>query len=281
MIESIISSAVRDVAAELAGRIDAHQQVVATRAGGRPLTLLANGDSWFDYPLDGIIYGPHTDVIAQLRDLLEPGCSILNLAHYGDTTTQEMGYTRQRRVIDALNDPANGKFDAILLSGGGNDIAGDSLCIWLNDAADVRHDPSRAINLNRFDKALDGVMACYLDMFALRDAHLPGAPIFAHSYDLPIPDGRGVCTIGPWLKPSLDYRGWTNPDDARAIMRDLLTGFGDMLDHLAADPDNHFVHVDCQGVLGPGEWANELHPNPAGFKKIATRFRKEIAKALP
>ena len=56
------------------------------------LTLLAVGDSWFDYPLIG--NGPipsDTDVIAQLRGLGTPKPIILNVAHFGDATTDEIG----------------------------------------------------------------------------------------------------------------------------------------------------------------------------------------------
>jgi hypothetical protein len=33
-----------------------------------------------------------------------------------------------------LQEPKNGKFDAILFSGGGNDLVGDQFRLWLNDA---------------------------------------------------------------------------------------------------------------------------------------------------
>jgi len=32
------------------------------------------------------------------------------------------------------------------------------------------------------------------------------------------------------------------------------------------------VLVDTQGILRPADWANELHPTPAGFIKIAQKF---------
>ncbi len=54
-------------------------RALAPAAGKRPLRILAEGDSWFDYPLpwpqgDGVIY--------QLQDLL--GYPIDNMAHWGE-----------------------------------------------------------------------------------------------------------------------------------------------------------------------------------------------------
>jgi hypothetical protein len=100
--------------------------------------MLAHGDSWFDYPLDGnnISFGD-TDVIAQLRTMGNLNPIILNISHYGESSTDEMSWPKQQRLIDALQNPDNwletGKPDAILFSGGGDDIAGDQFCVFLNN----------------------------------------------------------------------------------------------------------------------------------------------------
>ena len=79
-----------------------------------PLCLLAHGDSWFDYPLDGngLSFGD-TDVIAHLE----------SMGIYGDATTDEMSLPKQQRLIEILQDSdnwLNGTApDAILFSGGG------------------------------------------------------------------------------------------------------------------------------------------------------------------
>ena len=267
---------------EIMHRTGAHQLAVA-QSPSHTLTLLACGDSWFDYPLDGLIFGPHTDVIAQLPDQCGSFCAarpnILSLAHYGYTSTQEMGYARQQRMLDAITNPLNGTFDGILFSGGGNDIAGDALCIWINDSDAVAGDAEQAINGPRFAGVLQMVSASFLELVAFRDKHLPGVPIFAHSYDFPYATGDAakiadVPVLGPWLKPSLDYRGWTDAALAHEIMRELLLRFASMIDTLAANKENDIVHVRTQGTLthGPSDWANELHPTPAGFRAIAKVF---------
>jgi hypothetical protein len=274
------------VATDLAARATNYRTAIATAklagtlAGPNPpLNLLADGDSWFDYPLDGLIPGVNTDIIAQLPGLCAQPPNILNLAHHGDATTTEVGLSRTQQILNAIATvPPGGQFDAILFSGGGNDVAGDQFNIWLNDASDVGNNPSFGLNQNRFNAILSVIESSYLDLIQLRDENLKGAPIFAGGYDIAIPSGVGVCGLGPWLKPALDFCGWTNPNDAAQIVRNALTQLGSLIARLAADPDNNLVYVPTQGTLtSPGQWANELHPTKAGFGLIAAKYQTSLA----
>ncbi len=89
----------------------------ATRASAG--LLLAEGDSWFDYPF--------FDVIEELEEGFN--YSVESVAHKGDTV-EEMAYDvnqldKLARKLEKLG--REGKVPrAILLSGGGNDIAGTS-----------------------------------------------------------------------------------------------------------------------------------------------------------
>ncbi|MGH8335925.1 MAG: SGNH/GDSL hydrolase family protein, partial [Gammaproteobacteria bacterium] len=137
---------------EIANRTKTHQAKIAnlkTAAATRlatgdpppatPLVMLAHGDSWFDYPLDG--NSPslfHTDITVQLTSMGTVNPHILNVSQWGDAATTEMSLPKQRLMIAALQDSANwldGKPDAILFSGGGNDIAGEQFCIFLDYAS--------------------------------------------------------------------------------------------------------------------------------------------------
>lgn len=257
-----------------------HQAIRFARSSNpvatQPLNILACGDSWFDYPLDGYLYGPHTDVLSQITDITTVKPDILSLAHFGYTSTQELGFQRQQMLMEALKDQRNGRFDCILMSAGGNDIAGDALCIWLNDARSVTG-VDKAINVVRFQAVLDCIKASYLDLIAIRDEFLPGAPIFAHSYDYPVVSGIGVCGKGPWLKPSLEYCGW-NAVAGGIIVVQMMMAFASMLDSLVSDD---FIHVRTQGTVGPTLWANELHPNPEGFKLLGHKFVDEMLVKFP
>jgi len=281
------------IKAEIAERTQAHQAKVAAlktararpRAVGAappaaPLVMLAHGDSWFDYPLDGNgLALSDTDVIAQLQSLGNINPAIHNISHYGDATTEEMAWPKQERLIQSLQDPANwvgGLPDAILFSGGGNDIAGDQFAIFLDYAASG----GPGLDAARFQGVLDMVEASYRDLFLFRDRNAPGVPIFGHCYDFPIPNGVHPVCAGPWLAPSLTFAGW-NVTQGTAILHQALVDFRSMLAALAADPENRFTLVDTQGTLAAGDWANELHPFPEGFRKIAAKFVDALRAHFP
>jgi hypothetical protein len=282
----------KEIDDELGARVAAHKANVArleagrlaaanltVGLGNRPLVLLAQGDSWFDYPLDGNFPAPGgTDLIAHLRRLGSMPPTILNLAVAGSTAVSEMSLKRQASMIAQLRDTSNwpdGKPDAILFSAGGNDIAGDEFCIFLN----FNDGASPGLNADRFAGALAGVRACYLDLFAVRDRIVPGVPVFGHCYDFPIPNGAHPICAGPWLKPSLDFCNWSVAVGT-GIVHDALAAFRTMLQALEADPKNNFHLIDTQGTLSPADWANELHPKPDGFNAIARKFAAALDSKL-
>ena len=66
--------------------------------------------------------------------------------------------------------------------------------------------PANQINQPRFNNAMALVRAGYEDLIVLRDQLSPGTHLIFQDYDFAIPDGRGVCGFGPWLKPTFDLR---------------------------------------------------------------------------
>jgi hypothetical protein len=281
------------IKSEIAQRTRLHQAKIAALKAARarplaagatppsaPLVMLAHGDSWFDYPLDGNgISLSDTDVIAQLTSMGAINPLIHNVSHYGDATTAEMSWPKQERLIQSLQDAANwvtGAPDAILFSGGGNDVAGDQFCIFLDYASSG----GSGLDASRFQESLGMVRASYQDLFLFRDRNAPNLPVFGHCYDFPIPNGVHPVCAGPWLQPSLTFAGW-DVTQGTAILRQALTSFRAMLLGLAANPANNFILVDTQGTLVASDWANELHPFPGGFKKIAAKFVDALRLHFP
>jgi hypothetical protein len=273
---------------DIEGRIRTHQrevvrlraQMVARPEAQPPLMILAHGDSWFNYPLKGnSVELPirDTDIIAHLRRMGRPSPKILNLSHFGDATTDEMGLAKQKRLIKALTTPQNwltGKPDVILFSGGGNDIAGDPFCIYLNYKTTDSSTPG--LDSERFTGRLASVKASYLDLFLFRDRYAKGVPIFGHGYDNARPMQPHPPCTGPWMKPSLNFTGW-NDEEGAAILLDALTRFRTVLTDLEGSPKNYdFTVVHTEGALAKEDWANELHPHPPGFKKLAVRFLAKL-----
>ncbi|BAN26485.1 hypothetical protein [Caballeronia insecticola] len=272
---------------DLNARVAAHQhavrqaQALHARSGKpAPLNLIGDGDSWFDYPLPDPLHA--TDVLEALRKTGQPAPMILKLAHYSDATTTLLGVTKRNRLIAQLQDPANGSIDALLFSGGGNDVVGDQFRFWLNDASAVGDDPAQGVDVDRLDHIFGVVESAYLDLIRIRDEFAPHAPIFVHAYDFAIPTGVSACHLaGPWLRPSLIDRGWPQLAPGSLIVKNILVRFHAMLQRLASDPAHDMVLVHTQGALAPDDWANELHPTGAGFAKIASCFRAALAKRFP
>lgn len=118
--------------------------------------LVAEGDSWFDYP--------GCDILSALGDRF--GFEIETVAHRGDRI-EDMAYSQHQlhaftQRIEAVIRRGDAP-RAILLSGGGNDIAGPELAYLLN------HSDSPQPGLN--SKVLEGVIYerlrhCYITVIA-------------------------------------------------------------------------------------------------------------------
>jgi hypothetical protein len=270
----------RQAARERQTRIAAYLKYLKSRpvALTSPPRVIADGDSWFDYPEILLAGG---GVINHLEKI--SGVKILNTAHHGDSVQEMLGVEKRQRIEALLKKPG---FDILLFSGGGNDIVGDQFCLWLKP--NTGGDAVSAVDTARLEEILGIVEDGYRDLIDIRDHCAPDCWIVTHAYDFPQPSDKGVCGLGPWLKPSLDYRGWKKAADQFAIAKMVLTKFNDLLVALEAEQKSagrHFLHVRTQGTLNPRtDWANEIHPNATGFARIARVFSTAlngISSAFP
>lgn len=245
-------------------------------AGFQPLQVFAEGDSWFDYPPFLFKGG----VIPRLESRL--GVPILNLAKAGDEVRFMLGVEQRMRLAECLTEgcPAGGPWDLLLFSGGGNDIVDNPMALWVRDW-DPTVPPATLINQPRFDAALALVRAGYEDLITLRDMLSPNTHLVFHGYDFAIPDGRGICHLGPWLKPTFDLRGFPTRAAAFAVVEAMLKQFAAMLTTLVAHAKVTFING--QGTLAPqpSAWHNELHPNKDGFEKFADLFHAQLRAIFP
>ena len=244
--------------------------------------LVAEGDSWFDYPWN--------DVLSMLED--EHGYDIEEVAHRGDTIvdmaySQSDKFTRKiERVIRNGHEPT-----AILLSGGGNDIAGDDFHMLLN------HRASPAPNIN--EEVVRGliderIILAYARLIAAisetcrKLLHPRCARHRARLRTMPFPMGAAPgawdgCCQAPWLEPGFRRKGYAKLTERKRIIKKLIDRFNDRLGELAATPELDFVHyVNLRRTLTTGAtykdwWSDELHPTKKGFKAVA----KKIDLAIP
>ena len=248
----------------------------APATGFQPLQVFAEGDSWFDYPPFLFKGG----IIPRLESRL--GVPILNLAKAGDEVRFMLGVEQRLRLTELLTEgcPAGGPWDVLLFSGGGNDIVDNPMALWVRDW-DPAIPPAAHLNQPRFDTALGLVRAGYEDLITLRDKLSPGTHLVFHGYDFAIPDGRGICHLGPWLKPTFDLRGFPTRAAAFAVVEAMLKQFAAMLAALAAHPKVTFINGQGTLAPNPGAWHNELHPNREGFDKFADLFTAQLRVLFP
>lgn len=244
--------------------------------------LVAAGDSWFDYPFH--------DVLKLLDD--EYGYNIESSSHAGDPM-EAMAYN-QGGQLDKLarcfeKVAAQGAVPkAVLLSGGGDDIAGDEFGMLLNNAN------SKIAGWN--DEVVDGVIskriaAAYrtmLDAITGLSQHYAGKtlPILIHGYDYAVPDGRGFLggwwiLPGPWLQPGFTEKQFADLTQNTRMVQDVIDRFNDMLEALVSESAYSHVHyIDLRQTLSNSLtgnayktwWVNELHPEKQGFEAVTARF---------
>lgn len=245
----------------------------------RPLQILAEGDSWFDYP--ALARG---GLIPRLEAKL--GVPILNLAKAGDEVRYMLGVEQRERLAKELQRgcPAGGPWDLLLFSGGGNDVVDNPMALWLRDF--VPGLPARDhVHAKRYSAVLALVRAGYEDLIELRDRLSPDTQLVFHAYDFAIPDGRGVCggLLGPWLRPAFRLRGFPldPPTEAAAVVRVMLEDFAAMLDSLTRRRKVSFMNG--QGTLATVKesWHNELHPSADGFNAFVELFHTRIQELFP
>ena len=268
--------------------------VTSTQTSQTAGYLLAVGDSWFDYPIH--------DVLTKLED--HYGYNVESSAHRGDPIETMVSHVGQLDKFSRCIDKVIGhgaKPKAILISGGGDDIAGDEFGMLINNI-DLT---TPGLNDDIVRGVIEGRIAiAYRMMFAKVNALCQqqlGAtfPILVHGYDYPVPDGRGFLggwgpLPGPWLKPGFDEKLYTNLDATIQMMCTLIDRFNAMLQNLVKEPGFEMVHyVDLRNTLSHAIsdykdwWANELHPTGGGlfggkdgFLAVAEKFEVVLA-ALP
>lgn len=242
----------------------------------QPLQILAEGDSWFDYPAPFFGGG----IIPRLEERL--GVPILNLAKAGDEVRYMLGVEERIILADQLGNgcPAGGPWDVLLFSGGGNDIVDNPMALWIRDF-DPTIPLANHIHRNRFAAVLELVRAGYEDLIAMRDVLSPQTHLVFHGYDFALPDGRGICHLGPWLKPTFDLRGFPTRDSGYEVIKTMLAEFAALLQSLESHPRVTFINA--QGTLKPepGSWHNELHPSKDGFNRFAAIFHDRIKTLFP
>jgi len=236
------------------------------------VTLVAEGDSWFQHPYPG-----RMDVIQWLNERQDK-YAIRCQSYAGDWIAQ------MREVLDTtLNLIEDVDAKAFLLSGGGNDMVGKPGIGHLFRKYKEGKPPSYYLGLAA-DRRLGELKRLYVDIIERVSARFPGLPILVHGYAHPFPGVNRHVSSGwaAWIQPSLeDDAGFKDmPKLQRAVVRLAMDRFNDMLEALAdAYPNVHYI--DCRKLVDRREhWVDELHPTDSRWKAVAEAFEDKLDAVL-
>jgi hypothetical protein len=256
--------------------------------------LLAEGDSWFTI---GAI--PSSNLLLEMR--FRKWTQILTLAYPGDTITH-MGQLAKNKDLSTYlaKKRFNYKFDALLLSGGGNDLI-DAASMLINKKG-TGSKADDFIDQKRLGDMLIDIQSAYGKIIQLRDSAdslSQGAPTFVHTYDYCTPrdaPARFVGTVkllGPWLFKA--FKGGTVEPKMQQLIADrIIDRLAEALKELDSnsgkptalpnfhviDTRNTLVRANATEVGNSNDWLNEIHPNLDGYRKIANVLSARVNQAL-
>jgi lysophospholipase L1-like esterase len=252
--------------------------------------FLAEGDSWFTI---GAI--PSSNLLYEMR--LKKRTVILNLGYPGDTISniaQLSANTEFSRRLAHPNWVSN--WDAILMSGGGNDL--------IDRAVDIIRELPSGSSGNKAKDYIDGdnlkafqdaVKAGFRKIVALRDSQVSpskGKPIIVHTYDYPTPRPSPanfliVPITKPWMHPVFEKRAVPKALRSKIVVQlldSLATALLELEQELPAfhvvDTRKSLIRADINAKGNSGDWLNEIHPNSDGYRKIADLLAGRIHQLL-
>lgn len=260
-------------------------------AGEQLPVLVAEGDSWFQFPL----------IISETIDQLSRDHLIYCVGAAGDTLDNMVNGPvgkGKTEYMQALREQ-KGRVRAFLFSAAGNDIIGEDqttgtpvLLQLIKPFNGNPKDVAGHVDLAVLGQKLAFLKAGYTKVIDTVRAEpgLKKLPILIHGYDytFPYPWGKKDprkpkhAAKNEWLGKPLDDCGILEPDLRRNIIKFMLDALYDMLSGLAGDSSKTRVYlVDCRGALPDvADWADEIHGTSEGFAKVADRFRAVLAKVV-
>lgn len=237
--------------------------------------ILCEGDSWFSIPdIANIPLQLQNRFDLSLLCLADPGVTLAELS-------EGMAFARLRRLLG--NEQFGQRWDAVLISIGGNDVLGPDMPRLLQPATSNRVEDY--INPVAQQQVFDRIRQRIASILALRDQSEINAdtPLIFHSYSYITPRNVGHKVLafrvaGPWVYPALLALGITDCGLQQAISRELTDRFYHLLQELAGQ--SRQVHViDVRNIIAPVPcaerdaqsdlWNDEIHPSSAGFACLA------------
>lgn len=220
------------------------------------LKIVAEGDSWFEYPV----------LLKDVIDHLSDTYAVYSLAGGGHLLSvmaneaEYLTYIRQEKP------------DFFLLSGGGNDLLQDENLGNYLKPYQANMTAKQVLDAAKLEPFLNGMLDVAKGILAKVNAEFPSLVMLMHGYDYALPRPNGA-----WLGKPLEAKGVPKPlwND---VVRELIDMFNARLMTFEALFPGRFYHVDCRGTVGStlSLWYDELHPKDAGYGRAAAKFIERI-----
>lgn len=252
-------------------------------SGEFPATL-AIGDSWFWYPKNNLV-----EALVRSKRLNNNYQHLIRLGKNGALLSEYVDIPdgRKGRYSDVLRHHLSRNFmtsSVILISGAGNDAIDYKL--GLQPDCSNFSTVEACFNWSGAQKLLKQLsQAVYLLLTEIQFAYRREGKeikVFLHTYDYPVPDGRGFSLLGDansdggWLQRAMNACLVPNNMELRTeLCTKLIDVFADTLKTFD-DPPNGIYHIDSRNTLRRDanyrkDWDNELHPTSHGFDQIVER----------
>jgi len=225
--------------------------------GWEGLICLEEGDSWTQYPI----------LLDDIVDNMFPHFAVDSLGQAGDLLADMV----KSKELTKRYDPDI--HDFVFLSGGGNDLFGESrLEIYLNDyeskkaAEDHLNDkflPFLNKAINNYDLLIGGLIK--------KSANVK---IYIHTYAYAFPNSE------KWLGKPMAKKGIVNQDFQHEIMKVIVNKFYTAMKALEQKYSQNVTLVDLRELLPSKDkhWSDELHPSNLGFEIITDEIISQIKR---
>ena len=272
-------------------RLGFGDNAVAPPGGG--WHMLAEGDSWFSF---GSVLG--NSLLNQLH--FSRSTLVTATSSPGEALRRMVDWRRDPNFISLVDGARRGNrawtFDAVLLSGGGNDLIDavndklvDQQLLKLVAPGDEPGSAAECVHEDAWQKFEAYLRANFTAISQLVGNSVKNAatPVFIHSYDYPTPNDAPALRFvsGPWLRPAmLAHRIppglWVALADH---LTDRLAGVLQSLQlanvHLI-DTRNTLQRAELGAFAESNDWLNEIHPTAAGYAKLADRWEAGVEAVL-
>ena len=223
--------------------------------------IVAEGDSWFQYPI----------LVKDTLDHLYKLYAVRSYAEAGDTL---QNYMKKREYLKGLKSE---KPVFYLVSGGGNDILGKQFKDFLRSNPDTaENSPAKYLNEDFFKK-LDLLQNWYEEMFNEILNLYPNLYILTHSYDYVIPvDTNLEPGKMSWLGKYMIEKGMASQAERKNLIAYMLDLFNEKLIAVVNKHKGRAFYIDVRGLTRDHQWFDEIHPTNEGFASIADQFVEVI-----